>query len=234
MAAVPCASIISAGTCCRPCATRGSPAPKPGASVMPRAASRRRNGCCAPRADPGSIAPQRHGGDAQPAIIRIMTGTDAIVVGGGLAGLSCAIALGEHGMRVTVLEAGDAAGGRARSADDPDTGDRVDLGPHILLSEYRNMRRLLEQLGTHGQVAGQGREFITFVDKPRPVTFYVRPLPAPLHFMPSLLRIPQLSMRDIASNMRLFWHVMRLRSDDVQRLDGESAEAALRRWGVSS
>ncbi|MFL6591480.1 MAG: hydroxysqualene dehydroxylase HpnE [Luteimonas sp.] len=163
-----------------------------------------------------------------------MADADAIVVGGGLAGLACAMALGDHGLRVRVLEAGDNAGGRARSVSDQATGDRVDIGPHIVLSEYRNMLRLLEQLGTQHHMAWQGSRFITFVDKPRPVTFYVRPLPAPLHFMPSLLRIPQVSLADIASNARLFWRVMRLRAHDVQRLDGDSAEAVLRRWGVRS
>src|SRR3954464_2744350 len=116
-----------------------------------------------------------------------MVDSDVIVVGGGLAGLAWATALGDRGLRVRGLEADDDAGGRARSVSDQLTGDRVDIGPHIMLSEYRNLRRLLEQLGSHGQVAWQGSRFITFVDKPRPVTFYVRPLPAPLHFMPSLL-----------------------------------------------
>src|SRR4051794_17609547 len=121
-----------------------------------------------------------------------MADTDVIVMGAGLAGLACALALGERGLRVVVLEAGEVAGGRACSCTDAVTGDRVDLGPHILLSEYRNMRRLLEQLGTHDRIAWQGRKFIIFVDRPHPVTFWMHRLPPPLHFMPSLLRIPQL------------------------------------------
>ena len=163
-----------------------------------------------------------------------MADTDVIVMGAGLAGLACALALGERGLRVVVLEAAEVAGGRARSCTDDVTGDRVDLGPHILLSEYRNMRRLLEQLGMHGRIAWQGRKFITFVDRPRPVTFWMHRLPPPLHFMPSLLKIPQLSLRDVGSNARLLWRVMRLREADVLRLDGEDAETVLRRWGVSA
>jgi len=163
-----------------------------------------------------------------------MDDADVIVMGAGLAGLACALALSERGMRVMVFEASDVAGGRACSSTDAATGDRVDLGPHILLSEYRNMRRLLEQLGTHGRIAWQGKKFITFVDKPRPVTFCLHRLPPPLHFMPSLLKIPQVSLRDVASNARLLWRVMRLREADVLRLDGEDAETVLRRWGVSA
>ena len=163
-----------------------------------------------------------------------MDDADVIVIGAGLAGLACALALCERSMRVLVLEAGDAAGGRAGSCTDASTGERADLGPHILLSEYRNMRRLLEQLGTNGRIAWQGRRFITFVDEPRPVTFCMHRLPPPLHFMPSLLKIPQLSLRDVASNARLLWRVIRLREADVSRLDGEDAESVLRRWGVSA
>jgi len=52
--------------------------------------------------------------------------------------------------------------------------------------------------------------------------------------MPSLLKIPQVSLRDVASNARLLWRVMRLRNTDVLRLDSEDAETVLRRWGVSA
>ena len=39
--------------------------------------------------------------------------TTAVVMGGGLAGLSCAVALAERGIAATVLEAGERLGGRA-------------------------------------------------------------------------------------------------------------------------
>ena len=41
-----------------------------------------------------------------------MDGIDAVIVGGGLAGLSCAYRLAEHEMQVIVLERGDAAGSK--------------------------------------------------------------------------------------------------------------------------
>jgi glycine/D-amino acid oxidase-like deaminating enzyme len=54
------------------------------------------------------------------------------VVGGGLAGLTAAIACAEGGARVRLLEAHDALGGRARSADGP---YKANLGPHALYSD---------------------------------------------------------------------------------------------------
>lgn len=54
------------------------------------------------------------------------------VVGGGLAGLTAAIACAEGGARVRLLEAHDTLGGRARSAE----GDyKANLGPHALYSD---------------------------------------------------------------------------------------------------
>lgn len=159
---------------------------------------------------------------------------DVIVAGGGLAGLSAAVALADAGLRVQVLEATGELGGRARSWDDATTGDRVDIGPHILLSEYRNMRRLLERLGTHDEVLWQRDPFLTLVDAPTPpVDVRVHGLPPPLHMLPSMLAVPQLSWLDVASNTRAMWRMMRLTPQAMAALDGETAEAALRRLGVS-
>ncbi|MGA2165964.1 MAG: FAD-dependent oxidoreductase [Solirubrobacteraceae bacterium] len=54
------------------------------------------------------------------------------VVGGGLAGLTAAIACAEEGAKVTLLEAHEQLGGRARSADGP---YKANLGPHALYSD---------------------------------------------------------------------------------------------------
>ncbi len=54
------------------------------------------------------------------------------VVGGGLAGLTAAIACAEGGAQVRLLEAHEQLGGRARSADGP---YKANLGPHALYSD---------------------------------------------------------------------------------------------------
>lgn len=158
---------------------------------------------------------------------------DVVIVGGGIAGLACAVALCGSGLRTIVLESTDTLGGRACSWTDRHTGDDVDIGPHILLSEYRNMLELLEQLGTRDQVVWQRDKFITLVDAPRTVDIRMHRLPAPLHFLPSMLGLPQVSLRDLASNRRLIWQVMRLSPQDVLALDSVSADEHLRRLGVS-
>jgi phytoene dehydrogenase-like protein len=73
--------------------------------------------------------------------------TDVIVVGAGLAGLSCARELRSHGMDVLVLERSDAPGGRVRT--DEADGFLLDRGFQVLLSAYPEARHVLdfERLG---------------------------------------------------------------------------------------
>ena len=64
------------------------------------------------------------------------------IVGGGLAGLSAAIACAEGGAKVRLLEAHDALGGRARSDDGP---FKANLGPHALYQDGPLWQWLVER-----------------------------------------------------------------------------------------
>ncbi|MBM3730048.1 MAG: FAD-dependent oxidoreductase [Actinobacteria bacterium] len=63
---------------------------------------------------------------------------DVVVVGAGLAGLSCARHLQRAGRRVRVLEASDGVGGRVRT--DTVDGFRLDRGFQVLLTAYPEVR----------------------------------------------------------------------------------------------
>jgi phytoene dehydrogenase-like protein len=63
---------------------------------------------------------------------------EVVVVGAGLAGLSCAVHLHEAGHRVVVLEAQDGVGGRVRT--DLVDGFRLDRGFQVLLTGYPAVR----------------------------------------------------------------------------------------------
>lgn len=65
-----------------------------------------------------------------------------VVVGAGLAGLSCAVALHEAGVPVLVLEASDGVGGRVRS--DHVDGFTLDRGFQVALTAYPEMHRQLD------------------------------------------------------------------------------------------
>jgi squalene-associated FAD-dependent desaturase len=80
---------------------------------------------------------------------------DAIVVGGGWAGVAAALSLADAGQRVVLLEARRTWGGRATSWPDPRLGDPVDNGQHVFLGCYAATRALLQRLGTDSLVAFQ-------------------------------------------------------------------------------
>ncbi len=68
--------------------------------------------------------------------------TDVVIVGAGLAGLTCARVLAAGGAAVQVLEAGDGVGGRVRS--DRVDGFVLDRGFQVFLTHYPEARRLLD------------------------------------------------------------------------------------------
>ncbi len=70
---------------------------------------------------------------------------DCIVVGGGIAGLACAQRLAAGGSSVTVLEADEAPGGRARTV--WHRGRPVDRGFQVLFRSYPETRGLLKAIG---------------------------------------------------------------------------------------
>jgi uncharacterized protein with NAD-binding domain and iron-sulfur cluster len=158
---------------------------------------------------------------------------DAVIVGGGLAGLACAVALGDAGLRVTLIERERGLGGRARSWTDAASGDTIDLGPHVLHSEYRNMLAFLERLGTRHLVCWQPRKLITLATRARPVMLRHRRLPPPLSLLPDLVAASGLSLRDLWSNNGPTWRALRFDEADVPELDRVSAADYLRAAGVS-
>ena len=66
-----------------------------------------------------------------------------IIIGAGMAGLTCANYLHRAGRPVVVLEASDAVGGRVRTDVTPE-GFRLDRGFQILLTKYPEVQRLMD------------------------------------------------------------------------------------------
>lgn len=71
-----------------------------------------------------------------------MSGAEVVIVGAGLAGLTCATSLQEAGVPVRVLEASDAVGGRVRT--DEVDGFLVDRGFHVLNPAYPMIRSMVD------------------------------------------------------------------------------------------
>lgn len=159
--------------------------------------------------------------------------TQVTVLGGGLAGLSCAVALADHGIAATVVERAERLGGRASCWREPVTGDVVDIGPHVFHSEYHNMLALLERLGTRDLIEWQPGKVLSLASKPTPTVLRHWPLPAPLSLAPSILGAPGLGLRDYLSMAPTGWRGMRFGEERVARLDRVSGLDYLRSLGTT-
>ncbi|MAS96920.1 MAG: hypothetical protein CMO55_27330 [Verrucomicrobiales bacterium] len=67
---------------------------------------------------------------------------DTIVIGAGLSGLSCAVQLHENGLRVLVVDAADAVGGRVRT--DSHDGFLMDRGFQVFTDSYTTASKFLD------------------------------------------------------------------------------------------
>lgn len=133
-----------------------------------------------------------------------MTSPDVVVVGAGVAGLRAAVELASRGARVTVLESKAVLGGRATAFNDPQTGERVDNGQHVMLGCYHETFAFLRQIGTEDRIRVQPSLEVDFVDRSGEQSRLRLPdLPPPVNFAAGLLDWPALGWRDRLAAFRL-------------------------------
>jgi zeta-carotene desaturase len=124
---------------------------------------------------------------------------DVLILGGGVAGLSAAAALGEAGFDVELLEMKPFAGGRATSYPAPGAAnektDTIDNSQHILLRCCVNLLDFYRRLGVRDRITFH-REFFFIEPGGRTSVMKEGLLPAPLHFTESFARLSFLDIRD--------------------------------------
>jgi uncharacterized protein with NAD-binding domain and iron-sulfur cluster len=114
-----------------------------------------------------------------------------VVIGGGLAGITAAVALANAKHEVTLLEAKPRLGGATMSFNRD--GLVVDTGQHIFLRCCTAYRGLLDRLGMSAHAPIQPRFEVTVVAPGKRTVMKRRRVPAPLHMLPALLGYPFLT-----------------------------------------
>ncbi len=170
-----------------------------------------------------------------------VTQWDAIVIGGGFAGLSAAVRLLQHGAKVLVLEARSRLGGRATAFRDRETGELVDNGQHVLLGCYVETFAFLREIGAEDHVRLQPQLAVTMVDRDGRLSRLECPtLPAPFHLAGAVLDWEALTWRDrlsvlrMATPLRLARRSLRPGAPRIAASPGETVENWLVRNGQTA
>ena len=125
--------------------------------------------------------------------------TEVVIIGAGLAGLSCACSLQDATVPVTLLEASDAPGGRVRT--DMVEGFRLDRGFQVMLTAYPEARRLLDYTDLQltkfepGALVWRGGKFHRFADPSRNPSAAIRFLFDPIVSWKDKLQVAKLRAR---------------------------------------
>jgi phytoene dehydrogenase-like protein len=155
----------------------------------------------------------------------------AIVIGGGLAGLACGVALAEAGWRVRLFEQKPFLGGRATSYVLPN-GEHVDNCQHVTLGCCTNLADFYRRVGSADKI--KFFDELVFLDpQGRRGTIKAGLLPAPFHITADLNEPGAISMlewlrrrRQTKGALERFWRVVLVSALD-EELDRTDA-----RYGV--
>ena len=153
-------------------------------------------------------------------------GKQVLIVGGGLAGLACALRLCQGGARPLLFERSDGVGGRVRT--DSLEGFLLDRGFQVFLSAYPEAGGLLDKASLDlrpfrpGALIHQAGGMVRLMDVFR----------APRHLWTSA-RAPVGSLLDKLRVARLRWQLTRLSSAAIAGHDDTTTELYLHRAGFS-
>ena len=125
------------------------------------------------------------------------------VIGAGLAGLAAAVRLRHLGAALTVYEAAPRGGGRCRSFHDPQLDATIDNGNHLLLSGNTAAMTYLRELGAADRVASPASAAFDFIDVRSQQRWSVNPGAAPWWILDARRRVPDTSIID-------YWSIVRL------------------------
>ncbi len=149
-----------------------------------------------------------------------------LIVGGGLAGLACAIRLHEAGVRPFIFEQSDGVGGRVRT--DPMDGFLLDRGFQVFLDAYPEAGDLLDKESLDlrafkpGALIYKTSGLWRIMDVLREPRHLIKSIFAPVGSLADKLRVAALKVR-----------LMRLSIEDIARHEDMTTESYLQRAGFT-
>lgn len=150
-----------------------------------------------------------------------------VIIGAGIAGLTCAKYLKDAGIEATILEASDAVGGRVRT--DIVDGFKLDRGFQVLLTSYSEARKLLNYKDLRFEIMPSGARIR------RGNNFFVMPNPLKnIETAPQALFAPVGSFWDKLKVLQLNFSVRNALAPDVSHPQkAQTTLAFLKDFGYS-
>jgi len=147
----------------------------------------------------------------------------AVIIGGGLAGLTAGVEIASRGGNVTIIEAKQVAGGRAKSPVSKQGKMELDWGQHLFMGCYTNTFRLLDILGTKnhlkpviGKIEIKGRGGLSG-------KLPLFPLPFPLNLASSFPALSHISIPERVKIIEVIVNVVGVKEKKLRSLDKISA-----------
>lgn len=154
---------------------------------------------------------------------------DVIIIGAGLSGLSCALAVKKAGLTPMVFEASSRVGGRVTT--DTIDGYRIDRGFQILLTAYPE---ILHSLDLDTLELGYFNKGAHVLDSDRWHTFY-DPRQKPLKCLPSIAKQSIFTGKDLFILAKFWLSIFRIQNTDtLLGSENRRTSAALEQMGFSS
>ncbi|MGD0036227.1 MAG: hydroxysqualene dehydroxylase HpnE [Bacteroidota bacterium] len=160
---------------------------------------------------------------------------DAIIIGGGISGLSAAVELSALGRKILLLEQRQHCGGRTHSFFDAATGSFVDNGQHLMMGCYHATRRFLRLIGTDHFALLQPSLRINFLCPSRNNNqLLCTRFPAPSHLVCGLLGFTGIPFRDRLKMLMVANKLISTSPEKELELDRLTVEEWLTKLGQSN
>lgn len=144
---------------------------------------------------------------------------EIVVIGGGLAGLSCAVDLVDEDVNVRVLEKNSYLGGRAGNRVDPIEDDPVPIAPHIYVSFYDELKSFFEKIGSEDAIFWEDGKICDVYHKGEFATVKTGHLKPPWYLVSLFSHYPLFNTREKLNNFRIGSKLYLMDEEEVEELD---------------